>query len=290
MIRGLLPHPIAKDLDVTEPTSCCRALGTGGTYCHNCDLLVGLDGLHVTAVDRAPDLLTVSVESAPAPVGCPTCGTVAEAHSRRVVRLVDAPCFDTPVVLLWRKRRYRCREDACAMGTFTEQEPDLARQVAWQLWRWGEDNEEIRDDWDKVQALWEQRITQVDDPDAYAVEFQWFIEWLPLIPDWTSFEAVVPLITDTAPFIARERRAWETVESYLKDNAEAHPSLVVEVYATLMNEKTRPDWISFTDTTAAILEPGLDEGPETRRTALDIAEDYFSDGDDTAEQFLDDHT
>ncbi|QFG70372.1 ISL3 family transposase [Ornithinimicrobium pratense] len=81
----------------------------------------------MTAIDRAPDLLTVTVESAPARVGCPTCGTVAEAHSRRAVRLVDAPCFDTPVVLLWRKRRYRCREDACAVRTFTEQAPDLAR-------------------------------------------------------------------------------------------------------------------------------------------------------------------
>src|SRR5690606_32015500 len=105
MIRGLLPLPIAKDLDVSEPTSCCRALCTGGAYCTNCDLLVGLDGLHVTAVDRAPDLLTVTIESAPALTGCPGCGTVAESHSRRAVRLVDAPCFDTPVVLLWRKRR-----------------------------------------------------------------------------------------------------------------------------------------------------------------------------------------
>ncbi|WP_266080798.1 hypothetical protein [Haladaptatus caseinilyticus] len=172
---------------------------------------------------------------------------------------------------------------------YDKEEPDLARQVAWQLWRWGEDNDEMRDDWDKVQALWEQRITQVDDADAYAVEFQWFVEWLPLISERTAFEDIAPLIIDTAPFIARERRAWETVESYLEDYAEAHPSLVVEVYAALMNQETRPDWISFTDTTAAILEPGLDD-PETRRTALDIAEDYFSDRDDTAEQFLDEHT
>ena len=56
MIRGLLPLPIAKDLDVPEPTSCCRALGTAGAYCHNCDLLLGLEGLHVTAVDRGEDL------------------------------------------------------------------------------------------------------------------------------------------------------------------------------------------------------------------------------------------
>ena len=118
---------MAKDLDVSEPTSCCRALCADGAYCHNCDLLMGLDGLHVTAVNREPKLLTVTIESAPVPTGCPTCGTVAEAHSRRVVRLVDAPCFDTPVVLIWRKRRYRCREDACEVRTFTEQVPDLVR-------------------------------------------------------------------------------------------------------------------------------------------------------------------
>ena len=101
MIGGLLPLPIVKDLDVNQPTSCCRAQGTAGAYCHNCDLLLGLAGLHVTGVHREPGLLTVTVEAAPGPVGCPTCGTVAEAHSRRAVRLVDAPCFDTPVVLIW---------------------------------------------------------------------------------------------------------------------------------------------------------------------------------------------
>ncbi|WP_180271798.1 NACHT domain-containing protein [Halorubrum persicum] len=173
---------------------------------------------------------------------------------------------------------------------YDKEEPDLARQVAWQLWRWAEDTEEMRDNWDKVRMLWEQRITQVDDADAYAVEFQWFVEWLPLISERTAFKDIAPLIIDTAPFIARERRTWETVESYLEEYAEAHPSLVVEVYAALMNEETRPSWVSFTDTTAAILEPGLDEDPETRATALDIAEEYFSDGDDTAEQFLDNRT
>ncbi len=31
-----------------EPTSCCRA---SGGYCVRCDVLVDLDGLHVTAVE-----------------------------------------------------------------------------------------------------------------------------------------------------------------------------------------------------------------------------------------------
>lgn len=187
---------------------------------------------------------------------------------------------------------YEDRDDRQSLLSYLydQEEPDLARQVAWQLWRWGENNEEMRDDWDKVRSLWEQRITQVDDADAYATEFQWFVEWLPLIADRTTVEEMSPLIIDTAPFIAREEQAWETVESYLEDHAEAHPGLVVEIYAALMDQETRPDWVSFTETTAAILEPGLDEGPGTRRTALDIAEEYFRDGDDAAEQFLDEHT
>jgi transposase len=127
MIRGLLPLLISEDLDVIQPTSCCRALGTAGAYCDNCDLLLGLEGLHVLEVDRGQELLTVTVESTPGPVGCPACGVVAESLGRRTVRLVDAPCFTTPVVLLWRKRRYRCREDACEKVTFTEQDGDLAR-------------------------------------------------------------------------------------------------------------------------------------------------------------------
>ena len=32
-----------------EPTSCCRCVGD---YCDRCDLLVGLEGLHVVGVER----------------------------------------------------------------------------------------------------------------------------------------------------------------------------------------------------------------------------------------------
>ena len=31
-----------------QATSCSRALCVDGAYCHNCDLLVGLEGLHLT--------------------------------------------------------------------------------------------------------------------------------------------------------------------------------------------------------------------------------------------------
>ncbi len=66
---------------MAEPTLCCRALGG---YCDRCDLLVGLDGLHVVAVERdSGDRLTVTVESAPEPMGCRSCGVVARGHAPR---------------------------------------------------------------------------------------------------------------------------------------------------------------------------------------------------------------
>ena len=76
---------------MTEPTSCCRA---DGNYCDRCDLLLGLDGLRVVAVERGGrDALTVTVESPPGPVGCPGCGVLAIGHGRAPVPLVEAPAM-----------------------------------------------------------------------------------------------------------------------------------------------------------------------------------------------------
>lgn len=110
---------------MSEPMSCCCALGC---YCDRCDLLVGLDGLHVTAVERDDGgALTVTVESGGEPMGCRTCGVVAHGHGRREVRLVDAPAFGMATTLVWRKRRWRCPEPACPVGVFTEQDEAVAR-------------------------------------------------------------------------------------------------------------------------------------------------------------------
>lgn len=107
-----------------EPTSCCRA---SGGYCERCDLLVGLDGLHVIAVERNEGGgLTVTVESAPSLMGCPACGVVAHGHGRVMVRLVDAPSAGRPVTLLWRKRRWVCPEPSCPRRSFLEQDGQIA--------------------------------------------------------------------------------------------------------------------------------------------------------------------
>ena len=63
-----------------DPTVCCPA---SGGYCDRCDVIVGVDGLHVTAVERDErGRLVVTVESEPTVMGCPACGVVARGHGR----------------------------------------------------------------------------------------------------------------------------------------------------------------------------------------------------------------
>nr|WP_311198172.1 transposase [Ornithinimicrobium sp. INDO-MA30-4] len=73
----------------------------------------------------------MTIESAPVPAGCPACGVAAQVHSRRVVRLVDAPCFDTPQENLTDKQRARIAP-AFAAGE-AHGEVDLAWQGAQEL-------------------------------------------------------------------------------------------------------------------------------------------------------------
>lgn len=114
---------------MSEPTACADArCHDPASYCSNCDLLVGLDGLRVVGVtrDAAQGGLTVIVESPPEPSGCGRCGVVAHSNGRREMTLVDAPCFDRRTRLVWRKRTWRCVEPSCPTGTFTEQRPQVA--------------------------------------------------------------------------------------------------------------------------------------------------------------------
>ena len=107
-----------------DPTLCCLARGG---YCNRCDLIIGVDGLHVTAAERdARGRLVVTVESEPAVMGCPSCGVLARGHGRDEVELVDAPVFGAPVRIRWRKRRWVCPDLGCPVGSFTEQDESVA--------------------------------------------------------------------------------------------------------------------------------------------------------------------
>src|SRR4051812_22003817 len=91
-----------------------------------CELLVGLEDIAVLAVEGDEDALTVLVESTPRVVGCAGCGTRATVKDRPKVPLGDLACFGRPVTLVWRKRRWRCPEAACPVGSWTEFNPQVA--------------------------------------------------------------------------------------------------------------------------------------------------------------------
>ncbi|WP_404353146.1 ISL3 family transposase [Phycicoccus jejuensis] len=107
-----------------DPTVCCPAF-VG--YCDRCDLIVGIDGLHVTVAERDDrGRLVVTVESEPVVMGCPSCGVVARGHGRDEVELVDAPAFGAAVRIRWRKRRWMCPDTGCPVASFVEQDERVA--------------------------------------------------------------------------------------------------------------------------------------------------------------------
>jgi len=92
------------------------------------EALLGLDGFRVLAVSESPDELVIEVETTAVMAGCAECGTRAEAHERMVVEVRDLACFGRPARLVWRKRRWRCRDTDCDAKTWTETSAQFSRR------------------------------------------------------------------------------------------------------------------------------------------------------------------
>jgi len=84
------------------------------------EALLGLDGFGVLAVTETPAEVVIEIETTAVVVGCPGCGVRAAAQDRMRVDIRDLPCFGRPARLVWRKRRWRCREELCSSRTWTE--------------------------------------------------------------------------------------------------------------------------------------------------------------------------
>jgi transposase len=88
--------------------------------------LLGLDGLEVVSAELVDGEWQLAVQTTTTMVGCAGCGVRATPHGRRVVQVRDLPVGGQPVVLLWRKRIWRCRESACKARTWTERVTGIA--------------------------------------------------------------------------------------------------------------------------------------------------------------------
>jgi transposase len=93
------------------------------------EALLGLPGFRVLEVTETLEELVITIETTADFVGCAGCGTRAEAQDRVAVAVRDLACFGRPARLVWRKRRWRCREAVCPVKTWTERSEHLDTQV-----------------------------------------------------------------------------------------------------------------------------------------------------------------
>ena len=91
--------------------------------------LLGMEEFVVGAQLDVGGEVWLSVETAATVVGCEACGTRAVGHGRREVRVRDLPAGDRPVVLVWRKRIWRCADPDCDVGTWSEETDAVAARA-----------------------------------------------------------------------------------------------------------------------------------------------------------------
>lgn len=89
-------------------------------------LLLGIEGLAVERVvlqDCGFRVAHVSTADEAA-AACPSCGVISTSvKGHAITAPQDIPYGQAPVQLVWRKRRWRSREQACPRGSFTESLP-----------------------------------------------------------------------------------------------------------------------------------------------------------------------
>jgi transposase len=89
-------------------------------------LLLGLDGVVVDRVEVDPDgTRVVHVSTIDVPRACPSCGVASVSVKGWVTTEPRDVSFPVAARLVWRKRRWRCRESGCARSSFTESVPEI---------------------------------------------------------------------------------------------------------------------------------------------------------------------
>jgi transposase len=92
-------------------------------------VLFGLPGFVVRAQTMRGDEWWLAIETMRSRSACPTCGVFGVGNGRRQVVVRDLPIGGVPVIVVWAKRTFRCREALCAQGSWSETSPQIARRA-----------------------------------------------------------------------------------------------------------------------------------------------------------------
>lgn len=92
--------------------------------------VLGLPGFVLLAAVEVGGELHQLVETEAAVVGCPGCGRKALSKGRRRTKLRDLPCGGRPVVVVWAKRLWRCRDEDCDIKGWSETSPLIAARAS----------------------------------------------------------------------------------------------------------------------------------------------------------------
>ena len=86
----------------------------------NASVLFGLAGFVVRAQTMHEGEWWLAVETTTMRAACPSCGVFGVGNGRRRVLVRDLPVAGTPVIVVWSKRTWRCREELCERGSWSE--------------------------------------------------------------------------------------------------------------------------------------------------------------------------
>ncbi len=91
-------------------------------------LLFGLPGVRVERVERLADGTRVvcAITAEETAAACPSCGVFSTSRKGRTTTSPkDIPYGEDRIIMQWTKTRWRCREDYCDRGSFTEAIPQV---------------------------------------------------------------------------------------------------------------------------------------------------------------------
>ncbi len=101
-------------------------VGQGSEWARAGAVLVGLPDFEVLASGEVGGEIELLVQLRARVEGCPKCGVVAKPKGRRAVLVRDLPARGRPVTLVWSKRLWRCTEQQCPMGSWSQTHPEIA--------------------------------------------------------------------------------------------------------------------------------------------------------------------